>query len=261
MKSRKYDSAAYVNPDRPAVKVINIEDLISERIRDNNAFVLKYSQNLFCPECVGPQLSLCRTQNGFHLRGFKNQEHKDDCGLGLDDVPELILINEFKRSSNPKAIQLRLKQAIDSLLKKTKTHYHPFAVSIGCNRINLNPISREKVSRNSKQFRIPAKSLTAPFGEDDYNRCMVFYGRVKIRWEIKNHSNDPNKPYAKLIVYKTGAKNPFCSGTCSEPIYKHIKNNVDCDNVLIAMFTCMTKNKTYSNFKITHSSMIVIEKE
>ena len=50
-----------------------------------------------------------------------------------------------------------------------------------------------------------------------------------------------------------------------EQAYSKIKNNVDCDVALIAMFTSMkwTKkgHKKYNNFKIGKSHMIIIEKE
>ena len=50
-----------------------------------------------------------------------------------------------------------------------------------------------------------------------------------------------------------------------EQAYSKIKNNVDCDVALIAMFTSMkwTKkgHKKYNNFKIEKSHMIIIEKE
>lgn len=38
-KYGKYDSVAYIDPVNKSVDVINIEDLIEERIKDNDAFL------------------------------------------------------------------------------------------------------------------------------------------------------------------------------------------------------------------------------
>ena len=50
-KYGKYDSVAYIDPVNKSVDVINIEDLIEERIKDNDAFLTKYCNNMYCPEC------------------------------------------------------------------------------------------------------------------------------------------------------------------------------------------------------------------
>ena len=87
-KYGKYDSVAYIDPVNKSVDVINIEDLIEERIKDNDAFLTKYCNNMYCPECKVPQLTLCRTKYGFYLRGFQHQDHNDDCVLGLDEISD-----------------------------------------------------------------------------------------------------------------------------------------------------------------------------
>lgn len=261
-KYGKYDSVAYIDPVNKSVDVINIEDLIEERIKDNDAFLTKYCNNMYCPECKVPQLTLCRTKYGFYLRGFQHQDHNDDCVLGLDEISDNHIETKIDLEPNKRDIQLRLSQVIDSLLKKIRTKDHPLAVNINGNDIDMKPIPREKVSRKSNQKRIPSKSLTSPFLEEDYDRFMVFYGRVKIKWE-KRLSKDG--PFMSLNIYKIGAENPFCSGIVKEQAYSKIKNNVDCDVALIAMFTSMkwTKkgHKKYNNFKIEKSHMIIIKKE
>lgn len=261
-KYGKYDSVAYIDPVSKNVDVINIEDLIEERNKDKGAFLTKYSNNMYCPECKVPQLTLCQTKYGFYLRGFQHQVHNDDCGFGLDEISDNHIETKIDLEPNKRDIQLRLNQVIDSLLKKVRTKDHPLAVNINGNVIDMKPIPREKVSRKSNQKRIPSKSLTSPFHEEDYYRFMVFYGRVKIKWE-KRLSKDG--PFMSLNIYKIGAENPFCSGTMNEQVYSQIKNNVDCDVALIAIFTSMkwTKknNKKYNNFKIKKSHMIIIEKE
>jgi len=114
----------------------------------------------------------------------------------------------------------------------------------------------------STQKVIPCKSLTAPFSDDDYNKLMIFYGNVKTQWEYEKGNS-----YLKFNIIRKGSNEIICSSLVSTQVNKYISNTENCESANLAMFTSITlnydknNNGPYKNFRLIHSSRIIIETE
>lgn len=262
--TRKYERAAYIESkaNERAVEIKNVEELYETKKNSPQLYNKIFLGKLFCPECFEPQLVLCENQQGsYFLRGYPKQNHKENCSMEFDEVSNQSLLKTIENDPNDKLIQQRLRLAIQRLIRNQETEYHPFAVKECDGLVDLSLINKSDM-HHSTQKVIPCKSLTAPFSDDDYNKLMIFYGNVKTQWEYEKGNS-----YLTFKIMRKGSNEIICSSLVSTNINKYISNTENCESANLAMFTSMTlnydkkNNGPYMNFRLIHSSRIIIETE
>lgn len=251
--SRKFDHAVYIDKnDRSTAVLMDINYLTYLFKQNYELFFKKYRENLYCPECMKPQFLLADGQTGCYLRKYGGQEHNNNCSFSLKAIQP----SEAQKIANidNDAIHSRLNQAIKFLLKKEYTEDHPLVVKKTNASISLEPVRREDIDSKSGKYKyIPCKSLTVPIRDDDYQKYMVFYGKVKIEWQTLSQGK-------RLVIKLCNTSHVICASFINENVYKHMDTS-NYESAFIALFTKLVKSKDgrYTNFYIYHSNNIIID--
>lgn len=262
--SYKFDEAALSNDNKKTFEKISLEK-INEEIKKDETNIKNYKGIIFCPECNEPQLSIVNNSktNDYFLRTYPRQNHSDICSYSFEDV-DVDIFNAFlEEKNNTQFINSKLHNIIDRLLRNKFLDFNPLIVRLNDNKITAENISREEKNRYNVR-RIPIKSITAPFSDDDYGVYKFFYGNVDI--VIKERTNKTsNELFYSLIIYKKKTNTILCSLSVSRNVFIHLQRlyNLELDNkkeeIYIAFASKLTLNNQYKNGTIIHSDYCVID--
>lgn len=263
----KYDEAAYKKISSKSFAAIPLEEL--NQIKKNNSvlFEKEYAGRLYCPECQCPQLSLVKNNNtgDYYLRGYKNQEHKELCPKGFDEVNHTCFDKLLSDDCSIEFINNKLQKLIDKLCNKLtgKELLKALLVKTEDKKCLQNDITDDEIKKRANVFRLPIKSITAPFDDNDYDCYKLFYGNVDILLKEKIYKDE--RPFYILKILKKGINYTLCSLAMSKYVGKYVmkRNNIPVDrkisNVYIAFASSIKNNDNhYKKGNIKHSEYCVI---
>ena len=128
-----------------------------------------------------------------------------------------------------------------------------------------NDVDFENTHNRGNIRRIPTKSITTPFDNDDFNCFMLFYGKVDV---LYSKIEKTKVPFYKLTFFKCGTNYKLCSLAFSEKVAIHVQNKYQFNleprltNVYVAFFSEMKKEKDkYLNAWLKHSELLCIASE
>lgn len=262
----KFDEASYKDNSGNIIEPpLKLEDLIDEKKNDEKLFEQKYYRKLFCPECHTPQLSLVTSKNGidFFLRGFKNQPHTNNCSYSFDSVNKTAITELLNNTDSCEFINKKLKGLVSRLLKRQILKQNPLLVKMELGKISTDDIEKHDLRNRQIIRRLPTKSITSHFDDDDYGVPKLFYGNVDIQFCKKQNKSD-NSFFYSLNIFPRETNDVICNVNMSEKVFSHLNVPFDKDykkhaNVFIAIATTLTLNKSYVNGQISHSAYCVIE--
>lgn len=262
----KFDEAAFSNDNKNTFEKISLEEINEEVKKDKNN-IKNYKGNIFCPECNEPQLSIVKNSrtNDYFLRTYQNQNHSDICSYSFESV-SIDIFNDFlEKENNTLFINNKLQNIIDRLLRNNTLNVNPFIIELDDNNIVPKDITKEEKLNRHNMRRIPTKSITAPFRDNDYGVYKLFYGNVNISIKKRENKNF-NEIFYSLIIYKKETNTILCSLSMSNNVYTHLQKlynfNLDeiIENIYIAFATKLILNNQYKNGTITHSDYCVINR-
>lgn len=265
--SYKFDEASYKDNSGNLIEPpLKLEYLIDEKKNDEKLFEQKYHRKLFCPECHTPQLSLVSSKNGidFFLRGFKKQPHTNNCSYSFDSVNKTAISELLNNTDSREFVNKKLNGLISSLLKRQILKQNPLLVKIELDKISTDDIEKHDLRNRQIIRRLPTKSLTSPFGDDDYKVPKLFYGNVDIKFNKRTNSSNGSVFYS-LAIFLRKTNSIVCSIKMSETVFLHlqtpfaVKDDVKYNNVLLAVATTLNKNGSYVDGKISYSDYCVID--
>lgn len=263
----KFDEASYKDNSGNIVEPpLKLECLIDEKRNDEKLFEQKYYRKLFCPECHTPQLSLVTSKNGidFFLRGFKNQPHTNNCSYSFDSVNKTAITELLNNTDSREFINKKLKGLVSRLLKKQILKQNPLLVKMELGKISTDDIEKHDLRNRQIIRRLPIKSITSPFDDDDYGVPKLFYGNVDIQFNKRTNSTSGSFFYS-LAIFSRKANNIICSINMSEAVFLHLKapfkveDDVKHTDVLVAIATTLNKKDSYVDGKISYSDYCVID--
>ena len=258
--STKYDEAAF-SPDRIRFEPLKLEDAIELIKQDENAFHTRYDRNLFCPECRIPPIGMVCRDGEYFFRGFPNCAHDPNCSKGFDPISSRILKEFASDPVNHDFLQRKLERFIDRLLQRDNLPVHPLLLRVDNNRCMGDDINPANVRNRQNIRRIPTKSITAPFGNDDLGFYKLFYGNVDVRYTKVEKSE---ATFFKLMFYKCNSNTVLCSLSCSAQVATYLQNTYRfCPNQLfpnryVAFYSVLKKNNQYFNARLSHSKLFYI---
>ena len=265
--SYKFDEASYKDNNGNIIEPpLKLEYLIAQKKKNEKLFEQKYYRRLFCPECHAPQLSLVASSNGvdFFLRGFKNQAHTNNCSYSFDSVSNAAITKLLDDRKSSKFVNAKLKGLVNKLFKKKILEYNPFLVKVEHGRVSANDVNNHDLINRQIIKRLPTKSLTSPFDENDYNVPKLFYGNVDIKFFKRKKELDNSFFYA-IDVYFRETNKKICSISMSSGVFSNLKipftveYDVRYTNVLMAVATVLIKKDSYIDGRITYSDYCVID--
>ncbi len=219
--SYKFDEASLSKDNKETFEKISLEK-INENIKSKITDWNEYTNFLYCPECHEPQLSLVinnQTEDYF-LRTYRNQKHSDNCSYSFKGV-EVEAFNTFlNEKNNTPFINNKLHNIIDRLLRNRILEFNPFIIRLNDNNIIFENIPREENPNRHNVRRIPTKSITAPFSDEDYGVYKLFYGNADVSL-YKIHSKTHNEFFYSLKIYKKKTNTILCSLPMSSRVFSH----------------------------------------
>lgn len=261
----KFDEAALSNDNKKTFQPISLEE-INDKIKKNESNVKIYKGIIFCPECFEPLLSIVNNPktSDYFLRTYPNQSHSDTCSYSFEDV-DVDIFNAFlEEKNNTRFINSKLHNIIDRLLRNKLLDFNPLIVKLNDNKISPENIPREERNRYNVR-RIPIKSITAPFSDDDYSVYKLFYGNVGVSIQERKNKTS-NELFYSLIIYKKKTDTILCSLSVSRNVFIHLQKqynlepNNKIENIYIAFASKLKLNDKYKNGTIIHSDYCVIDK-
>lgn len=265
--SYKFDEASYKDNNGNIIEPpLKLEYLIAQKKKNEKLFEQKYYRRLFCPECHAPQLSLVASSNGvdFFLRGFKNQAHTNNCSYSFDSVSNAAITKLLDDTKSSEFVNAKLKGLVNNLLKRQILKQNPFLVKVEHGKVSTNDVKDHDLINRQTIKRLPTKSLTSPFDENDYNVPKLFYGNVDIKFfERKNKKN--GSLFYVIDVYFRETNNKICSISMRPGVFSYLKTpftieyDVKYTNVLMAFATVLIKKDSYIDGQITYSDYCVID--
>lgn len=161
-------------------------------------------------------------------------------------------------------INKKLKGLVCSLLKRQILKQNSLLVKMELDKISTDDIAKHDLRNQQNIKRLPTKSLTSPFDDDDYGTPKLFYGNVDIQFNKRTNSSSGSFFYS-LAIFSRKTNNIVCSINMSEAVFSHlktpfaVKDDVKYTNVLLAVATTLNKNGSYVDGKISYSDYCVID--
>lgn len=197
-------------------------DEISDYRQNNNDYYIKIKNYLFCPECEIPHLVHHKCVNKHdYLSTIQNEFHLADCSFSCDKTTKEML-NTI--NTTPELIHLnqRLNSCLDLLINGEKRS-NPFIIDQENNKDFFE--QSKSVSKNRRiNYYIPRKRLTKYLNIDCTEDYMIFYGKVKMRWDEKRKNEDYYPNILRIYHIKDGRL--ICSLKFSDNVYSHLPENL-----------------------------------
>lgn len=243
----------YFNTDG---KIYSIEELLSIYNQDKNTYKLKYYNHMYCPECHIAELSFHPNAKTPYLKTKPSSKHESSCSCSYEPASKKQLDEYYNDNKNFEAINRKLRGCIDLLIKpQNKSQNEGYK-----NNTNVkNEKSKFIFESDGKKISIRRKKITVALDESkDYNLPILFYGCVKVKWNLKNESDG-----IRYIQMKDAESNRLlCSIKVTQSVYENLDNEIkmlDEHICNVAFMTVMTRYKKFNNCKLNHSSLIIIE--
>lgn len=257
----KYDEAAYLNDDNN-YESLKLSEAIEYIKRNEKHYHQKYHGRLYCPECHHSQIAIVHRNNNYFFRGYPKAEHDTECNYGFETVKSETLQEFAMKEENRAFLNVKLQRFVNRLLNRTNNHIHNLLLQVDNNRCIRNDVDQDNIRNRRTIRRIPTKSITAPFDNDDFDCYMLFYGKVDV---LYSKIEKTKVPFCKLTFFKCGTNYKLCSLTFSEKVAIHVQNKYQFNteprltNVYVAFFSEMKKEKDkYLNAWLKHSELLCI---
>lgn len=260
----KYDEAAYLNDDNN-YESLTLSNAIESIINDEKNYHQKYHGRLYCPECHRPQIGIVHKNNNYFFRGYPKAEHDTECDYGFETVKSETLQEFALEEENRIFLNVKLQRFVNRLLNRANNHIHNLLLQVDNNRCIRNDVDQDNIRNRRNIRRIPTKSITAPFDNDDFDCYMLFYGKVDVLYSKIERAK---VPFYKLTFFKCGTNYKLCSLTFFENVANYVQNKYQLNieqrlsNMYVAFFSVMKKEKDkYLNARLKHSELLCIASE
>lgn len=260
----KYDEAAYLNDDNN-YESLKLSEAIEYIRRDEKHYQQKYHGRLYCPECHHPQIGIVHRNNNYFFRGYRNAVHETECNYGFETVKSDTLQEFALEKENRAFLNKKLKRFVNRLLNRANNHIHNLLLQVDNNRCIRSDVDHIDINNRRNIRRIPTKSITAPFDNDDFDCYMLFYGIVDV---LYSKIEKAKVPFYKLTFFKCGTDYKLCSLNFYENVAMYVQNEYQLNigqklsNMCVAFFSVMEKeNDKYLNARLKHSELLCIASE
>lgn len=115
----------------------------------------------------------------------------------------------------------KLQRFVNRLLNRANNHIHNLyykSIITGVSEAMLDHID---INNRRNIRRIPTKSITAPFDNDDFDCYMLFYGIVDV---LYSKIEKAKVPFYKLTFFKCGTDYKLCSLNFYENVAMYVQN-------------------------------------
>lgn len=261
--STKYDEAAYLINDNQ-YETIKLEDAIAAITNDYQNYLNTYEGRLVCPECRVPQVVLVHREEKYFFRGFPNQVHTAICSKGFEPISTTSFQTFALDTTNHDFLLQRLQRFVFRKLQRNNNNAHPLLLQIQSDRISYDEVDPATIRNRQLIRRIPTKSITAPFHDEDLGSYKLFYGSVDIQYS-KIEKQDCS--FFKLDFLRRRDSSVICSLSFSQGVATHLEAdyglvlNQRLTNQYVAFFSVMKKNNRYLNARLSHSKLLYITAE
>lgn len=260
----KYEEAAFLNNNN-TFEILTLDEAVEYIIQDEKNYHQKYNGKLYCPECHCPQIGIVHKNNSYFFRGYPKAVHDSECNYGFETVKSDVLQEFATEEDNCMFLNEKLQRFVNRLLNRDNNHLHNLLLQIEKNKCLRNEVDLSKIHNRRSISRIPTKSIVSSFDDDDFNRYMLFYGKVDV---LYSKIEKTKVPFYKLTFLKCGTNYKFCSLAFSEKVAIHVQNRYQFNfesrltNVYVAFFSEMKKEKNkYLNAWLKHSELLCIASE
>lgn len=198
---------------------------------DNDVYIKKYKEKIYCPECKKVQLSLTHKANSVYLRSYPNQEHENDSDFQCSYFFESANTKEVKEYvTNLKDIdvQSKLKSTMRWLSSKgliTKKSQPSDSKNIDIDDTLI--VLPNKVRKMNRKI-IPRYSFCSVRDNVPLEQIVLLYGLVYIskhqRKRIKD-SKEKNYPlqttFFSYNISRQKDTKVLCSFTSNDPLIEN----------------------------------------
>lgn len=257
----KYEEAAYLN-DNNNYESLELSEAIEYIKKNEKHYHQKYQGRLYCPECHRPRIGIVHRNNNYFFRGYPNAVHDIECDYGFETVKSETLQEFTMEKDNRAFLSEKLQRFVNRLLNRANNRIHNLLLQVDNNRCIRNDVDQENIRNRRNIRRIPTKSITAPFDNDDFGRYMLFYGKVDV---LYSKIESAKVPFYKLTFFKCGTNYKLCSLNFYENVAMFVQNAYQLNteqrlsNMYVAFFSVMEKqNDKYLNARLKHSELLYI---
>lgn len=258
--STKYDEAAYLNNNNQ-FEPLKLEDAIVQITRDKRKYQNKYGDRLFCPECHRPQITLVERDGQYFFRGFPNQAHTQLCSKGFEPISTTSFQTFVLDKTNHDFLFQRLQGFLLRKLQRNNHEAHPLLLRVQDDRIAHEDVEPAAMHNRQLIRRIPAKSITAPFHDEDFGGYKLFYGNVDVQY---SKVEKQNCSFFKFDFLRRRDSSLICSLSFSQNVAAHIEADYGLElnhrltNQYVAFFSVMKQNNQYLDARLSHSKLFYI---
>ncbi|MBR3044630.1 MAG: hypothetical protein IKI45_09120 [Oscillospiraceae bacterium] len=258
--STKYDEAAFLTNNNQ-YDLLKLEDAIVLAKKDDQEFQKKYHDRLYCPECHEPKLTFVSNNGKYYFRGFPQHIHTPICSKGFDPISTTSFQTFALDTTNHDFLLQRLQRFVFRKLQRNNNNTHPLLLQIQNDRISHDDVQPATIRNRQLIRRIPTKSITAPFHDEDLACYKLFYGSVNIQYS-KIEKQDYS--FFKLDLLRRSDSSVICSLSFSQGVATHLESdyglvlNQRLNNQYVAFFSVMKQNNQYLNARLSHSKLFYI---
>lgn len=185
--SLKFESA-YCKKTGKIISIEEITKLSKKDIKDNHSFV--------CPECKNANLIYNRGLTPY-LSTLQHSVHLEGCSCNVKKITSVETKKFIGNSFNYERINNMLALVLNNLIDKEK-YISEFEI-IDINKIDANRGSKKVYTIKAR--RLPRKSLSREFYENDYGEFKLFYGNVIGEFKKIPNKKEESKDNVVLELY------------------------------------------------------------
>ncbi|MBP5361625.1 MAG: hypothetical protein J6Y71_01145 [Ruminococcus sp.] len=259
----KYEEAAFLN-DNDAFETLTLDEAINCISTDQNSYYQRYDGRLYCPECHTPHIGIVNRDGNYFFRAYPGSEHTPTCFYGFEPISSNTFQEYVLREENHDELNGKLQRFVYRLLNRGNIDLHNLLLHVQNDRCTSNNTNLVNIRNRREIRRIPTKSISAPFNNDDLNCYMLFYGKVDVRYSIKGSGANA---FHKIYCYKRDRNELLCSLSFSRNVAVHLENNYNLipdekkSNMCVAFYSEMKRNGQFLNARLTHSKLFFMDSQ
>ncbi|MBP5362370.1 MAG: hypothetical protein J6Y71_05010 [Ruminococcus sp.] len=219
---------------------------------------------MFCPMCHTPHIGLVIRDGTYFFRTYHGSEHDPNCLYSFDPVSSNTFQEYILREENQNELHVKLQRFVYRLLNRENIDLHNLLLHVQNNRCTNYNINHANIRNRRDIRRIPTKSITAPFNNDDLNSYMLFYGKVDVLYSIKENGTNT---FHNIYFYKRNRSELLCSLSFSQNVAVHLEGNYNLipnekkSNIGVAFYSEMIRNGQFLNARLTHSKLFFMDSQ
>ncbi len=246
MKNKEYQFEFFYY--KPETRILKFDSKVEE-MRINKLYSEKYSEKIFCPDCIVAPLTFVNRENAQHLRSKRLEYHLEYCSYRYECANN-DMIKKYLEKLDEDNLRGKLQSAIRLLVKRNNS------TIIENEIIQLEEVPNLIIDRTNTIetiHTIRKKSLNTSFNSD-MEGYYLFYGEVKLKSEKRKGK------YSEFYSLDIFTKNKSDNWSKKASIVRKNYNDLVEDDKIyyIAVFGEYELKNGFSNISIKSNKQLLI---